>query len=188
MKRQSKSSMYTIMDLLINPSERFPPHQIILKKGNPIWKEKPSHAFNWPVIPKATFKRLLKKGWLEQVDDCWIASQLGIINYRSIGPFRYCGKYHRKPSTISKYRKRMKNREMFRKYLDKQAEAKKSIEPPLRKERTKKKVFRAGYHRECERQWTQYEEDYFHEEKSNAKQLMTVEEALDLIKQMGEKS
>jgi len=100
--------------------------------------------------------------------------------------------YSRPKSTISKYRRRKLSRERYAAYLKEQYNKEEPPPPPLRKSARKDKEQRqeeneAGYHRECEKQWTKHEDDHYRlPDPAYRKPIISTQEALAIVKNMKE--
>lgn len=164
------------MQLLVNPPARYndgkyyvTPRFIVVNKGNPTWKDQPQltgpsywYYSDWPVISKDHFKRLVKKGWLEEIEQgskIWRASALGKEDYRSIGP-SFRSRFVRAKPTMTRYRRAKLKREKREAYWAELRAKRNQPEPeplPLRQERKRGKYRHDGYRRQCHKHWLEDE-------------------------------
>ncbi len=171
-----------------------PTPRIVLRNNKPIWMNQPIELnSDWPVINDKIFRRLLKKGWLQEARDFifrqyWVASELGKNSYLSTGPSWFRMHYEKNPKpTVSKYRKAILRRIKHLKFIAKY-DKKQEPEPILRKEHKRTKPLPEKYHRQENKRWTQYEEDQYKQDQlpeQEVKCILTVREALNLVNQMG---
>lgn len=165
------NTMFNIMRLLVVPPTRYEngkyyvrPRFIVVNKKGVSWKDQPEqtpdywYQYDWPAISEKCFKRLVKKGWLEEIEpgaNIWRASLLGKEDYRSIGP-SFRSRFVRAKPTMTRYRRAKLKREKREAYWAELRAKRNQPEPeplPLRKERPHGKYRHDGYRRQCHKHW-----------------------------------
>ncbi len=163
--KQQPTNMSNIMRLLVITPYRYDdgmyishPRFIVVKKGVPAWKDQPPppevnsqaayyYQLDWPKISKDCFRRILKKGWLQEIKKgVYGASDLGEQEYLSVRrrQYRLIGGRSR---PLSKYRIK-KQKAAMRRALREERRNNPEPEPkPLRQEKKRGKFRHDGYRR-----------------------------------------